>query len=48
MWYRFAVARLLCNPIVVGFYVDGDLIEYGKEFGITRWANLLNTDSRYI
>lgn len=48
MWYRFAVSKPLYNPIVGGFYVDGDLIEYGKEFGITRWANLLNTDGRNI
>lgn len=48
MWYRFAVARLLSNPIVGGFYVDGDLIEYGKEFGITEWAKILGTDTKKI
>jgi hypothetical protein len=49
MWYRFAVApTILYNPIVGGFYVDGDLIEYLKPGNIAYWKKTLNTRSTNI
>ena len=49
MWYRFAVARIpLINPVMGGFWVDDDLIEYGKPFFIEQWAKLLSTDTRKL
>lgn len=44
MWYRFATApTILRNPVIGGFWVDNDFIEYGKPLNKSEWKALLKT-----
>ena len=40
----FVKVKLLKNPVVGGFYVDGDFIEPDEEKNISEWSTLLNAD----
>ena len=44
MWYRIATApTILRNPVIGGFWVDDDFIEYGKPLNKSEWKALLKT-----
>ena len=43
MWYRFAVAIILSNPVPGGFWVGDRFIDYGETFKLIELQKLLQT-----
>jgi len=43
MWYRFAVAIILSNPVLGGFWVGDRFIDYREPFNVLELNKLLQT-----